>query len=74
MSAANSSAEPTAEDLWHDPEHAQWVWTEVARILGLHRELAYLYRTNSNDKRTKARLWELIEEGEYALRLVGVNL
>lgn len=72
MTATNN--EPTAADLWHDPEDAKWVWTEAARVLGLHRELAYLYRSTSSDKRTIARLWELIDEGEYALRLVGVHL
>jgi len=69
-----SMSEPSAADLWHDPDEAKWVWTEAARVLGLHRELANLYRNRSTDTRTIRRLWELIEEGEYALRLVGVNL
>lgn len=69
-----TDVEPTAEDLWHNPEDAKWVWQEAARILGLHRELANLYRNNSTDKRTIKQLWTLIEEGEYGLRTVGVYL
>ncbi len=74
MTEANSTTDPTAADLWHDPEDAKWVWVEAARVLALHRELASLYRNKSTDKRTIDRLWELIDEGEYALRLVGVQL
>jgi hypothetical protein len=66
--------EPTAEDLKHNLEDARWVWEEAARILGLHRELAYLYRTGGRDKRTIRELWERIEEGEYGLRAIGVQL
>lgn len=60
--------------LRHDPNEARWVWEEAARIYGLHNELANLYRNKSGDKRTIGKLWDLIEEGEYALRVVGVNL
>jgi hypothetical protein len=60
--------------LRHDPEQARWIWEEAARIYGLHNELASLYRNNSRDKRTINDLWALIEEGEYALRVVGVAL
>lgn len=66
--------EPTAEDLQHGLEDARWVWEEAARVLGLHRELAHLYRTRSKDKRTINALWERIEEGEYGLRAIGVYL
>ncbi len=74
MSATSENTDPTPADLWHDPEDAKWVGVEAARVLGLHRELASLYRTKSTDKRTIQRLWELIDEGENALRLVGVQL
>jgi hypothetical protein len=70
-------SEPISEAegvLRHDPGEARWVWEEAARIYGLHTELANLYRNKSNDKRTINKLWELIEEGEYALRTVGVSL
>lgn len=50
------------------------MWEEAARVMGLHRELAYMYRTKSRDKRTIAFLWERIEEGEAALRAIGVYL
>lgn len=66
--------EPTAEDLKHSVDEARWVWEEAARVMGLHRELAHLYRTHSKDKRTIAQLWELIEQGEYGLRAIGVQL
>lgn len=66
--------EPTAEDLGHDVSDARWVWQEAARIYALHRELAYLYKTGSKDRRTIDTLWERIEEGEYALRTIGVEL
>lgn len=67
-------AEPTASDLKHSPEDAKWVWQEAARIMALHRELAVLYRSGGRDKRTIKTLWERIDEGEYALRAVGVYL
>lgn len=57
-----------------DPGEAKWVWSEVARVLALHRELASLYRTRSSDRKTIRQLWELIDEGEFALRTVGVFL
>jgi len=63
-----------ANELEHSLEDARWVWEEAARILGLHRELAYLYRTKSSDKRTIKALWESIDEGEYGLRAIGVEL
>ncbi len=66
-----------AEDsatLGHDPEEARWIWQEAARVLSLHRELASLYRNKSTDTRTIKKLWELIDEGEFGLRLVGVYL
>jgi len=70
----NTTEEPTGADLPFRAEDARWVWEEAARINGLHNELAYLYRTKSTDVRTIKKLWELIEEGEYALRVVGVRL
>lgn len=66
--------EPTAADLAHDTEDARWVWEEAARLYGLHRELAYLYRSGGRDRRTIDALWGRIEEGEYALRMIGVEL
>jgi hypothetical protein len=70
-----STIEPAAEPLLeHDLADAKWVWQEAARVYGMHYELAHLYRAKSDDRRTITRLWELIEEGEYALRVVGVEL
>jgi CDP-glycerol glycerophosphotransferase (TagB/SpsB family) len=69
-----NQVEPTSEDLYHKLEDARWIWEEAARVYRLHGELASLYRTRSNDKRTIRTLWEKIDEGEAALRLVGVQL
>lgn len=66
--------EPTSEDLAHGLDDAKWIWQEAARVYRLHGELASLYRTKSRDKRTINTLWERIDEGEAALRLVGVTL
>lgn len=72
--AFDNKDEPTAEDLAHEVDEARWVWQEAARLYGLHRELAYLYRTGSKDRRTIDALWDRIEEGEYALKMIGVEL
>lgn len=66
--------EQNSEALAHDPEEARWVWEEAARVYRLHGELASLYRVGSRDRRTIHELWARIEEGEAALRLVGVTL
>lgn len=66
--------EPSATDLRHDVDEAREVWQEAARVMGLHRELASMYRSGSKDKRTMGILWERIEEGERGLRRQGVYL
>jgi cellobiose-specific phosphotransferase system component IIA len=72
--ARRTMIEPTAADLEHDVDEARELWQEAARVMGLHRELASMYRTNSKDKRTIATLWERINEGEANLRRQGVYL
>ena len=58
----------------YNNDDARWAWEEAARIMGLHRELASLYRTGSHDNHRIRLLWEKIDDGERALASVGVKL
>lgn len=44
------------------------------KLMGLHRELASLYRVKSRDRRTIANLWYYIDGLEIDLRAEGVAL
>lgn len=61
-------------DLPYDPLKTEATMQKYIKLMGLHRELASLYRVKSRDRRTIANLWYYIDGLEIDLRAEGVAL
>lgn len=61
-------------ELPFDPEEASAKWKAYHRVMNLHYELASHYRAKSRDRKTIQRLWAAIDELEFQLRYMGVEL
>lgn len=61
-------------DLPYDPVRTENNMQKYIKLMNLHRHLASLYRSKSNDHRTKATLWYYIDGLELDLRSEGVKL
>lgn len=58
----------------YDPLKVEATMQKYIKLMGLHRELASLYRAKSRDRRTIAQLWYYIDGLELDLRTEGVKL
>lgn len=61
-------------DLPYDPLKTEATMQKYIKLMGLHRELASLYRVKSRDFRTIGRLWWYIDGLELDLQSEGVVL
>lgn len=53
---------------------AEVKWRKYQQVMALHYELASLYRSKSTDRKTISRLWAMIDEAEFDLIYMGVEL
>lgn len=58
----------------HDAAAAEALWRKYHSVMNLHYELAALYRAGGHDRKQVARLWALIDQGEFELMAAGVEL